>query len=182
MWTSAVHSIDVSDIDGPFWTVITWILKSLYSCLPFPALGRILHSGMITSSPLISPLRFIAQRVPSDLAAHSPSPPLWNCGRKSVPLSAEIPFPPSLYPGSLCTIPVPIIRAATSSFIWACQPFPCLFTLPSRSRAASCHIFWATFILISSWSNLCLWWAFSMSCLSANRIFPCSCSSHFLWS
>lgn len=137
---------------------------------------------MISGSPLISALCFIAQWVPSDLAAHSPSSPLWNRGRKSVLLSTEIPFPPSLYPGSLCTVSIPITQTATSSFIWACQPFPWLFTLPPRSRAASCHIFWATCILISAWSNLCLWWAFSMSCLSANRIFPCSCSSHFLWS
>lgn len=92
MWTSAIHCIDVSDIDGSVWTVITWNLKSLYSCLPFLALGRILHSGMITSSLLISPLCFIAQRVPSDLAAHSPSPPLWNRGRKSALQYTEIPF------------------------------------------------------------------------------------------
>lgn len=56
MWTSAVHCIDFSGVDGPVWTVITWNLKSLYSCLPFLAHGRILHSRMISSSPLISPL------------------------------------------------------------------------------------------------------------------------------
>lgn len=178
LWTSATYSIDVSDIDGPVWNVIIWNLKSLYSCCHF----QHMHSGMIPGSPLISPLCFSAQWVPSDLAAHSPHPPpLWTRGIKSALLPAEIPWPPSPCRSSLCTVPVPIAQTATSSFIWACQPFLCLFTLPSRSRAASCHVFWATCILISASSNLSLLWAFSMSCLSANSIFPCSRPSHFLW-
>lgn len=106
--------------------------------------------------------------------------PLWSCcslplptshrGTKSALLPTGIPCPPSPCPSSLCTVPVPITQAATSSSIWACQPFLCLFTLPSRSRAASCHVFWATCILISASSNLSLLWAFSMSCLSANYL------------
>lgn len=127
--------------------------------------GMILRSGMITSSPLVSPLCFIAQWAASDLTADLP-----NHGRNRLPLSAETPFPPTLRSSSLSTVPVPTAQAATASFICAYQPFLCLFTLPSRSRAASCNIFCATGILTSASSNLCLWWAFSTSRLSADYI------------
>lgn len=160
MWTSAMHCADVSDIDGPVWTVITWNLKSLYSCLPFLAHGRILHSTVITGSPLISPLCFIAQWAPSDLAAHSPSPPLWNAGRECpAPHRNTFPsFPVSWQP---LHSPCPPDSGCSHLLYLSLPAFPLFFTLPSRSRAASCRVFWATCILISASSNLSLLWAFS---------------------
>ena len=130
--------------------------------------GTILHSAMITSSPLISPFHSVPQ---NDFLSS-----LWSCRCPPKPWQKQ---PPAICRNTLPSRPAPRQpphgpcphRPGCNCFLYLClPPFLCLFALASRSRAASCNIFCATCILTSASSNLCLWWVFSMSRLSADRI------------